>query len=87
MDFTVTITDQAALDGIAWARRQHNDDALAMAQPPAEEGGEPVYAPGMPVTPDDAAYVQWVMERASVSYAEQKARADALAAADAAAAA
>lgn len=74
-DFTISITEQAELDGITWAREQHNREAEATARPPAEEGGDPVYEPGMPLTATDNDYVQWVMQAAAKSYAAQKAAA------------
>jgi hypothetical protein len=64
-DFTVTITDPAQLAGITWACEQHN-----ATLPPVAEGDEP--APPF----DDAAYIQWVIEQAAISYADQQLRAE-----------
>jgi len=61
-DFTVTITEQADLDGITWAREQYNNSL------PKDEEGNPID----PLA-DDAAYVQFVMSSAAHSYAQQKA--------------
>lgn len=68
-EFTVTITDQVQLDGIAWAREQHNLEADQM------KGNRPEYPAEFPYTATDQEYVQWVMDRASLSYARQKASA------------
>ena len=63
-DFVVTIIDEAQLAGITWAREQH-DAAL----PPPTDPPDP--AAEAPLETDEA-YVQWVMEQAAVSYAQQK---------------
>jgi hypothetical protein len=85
-DFVVTITDQAALDGITWAREQYN---ASLPQPPAPPdtvmGGRTTMPEGMAPMPmaevppplaTDQEYVQWVMEQAAISYADQKLRAE-----------
>jgi len=85
-DFIVTITDPALLDGITWAREQHNAAVAPPNSPPeplpdAEGVDDPedgMETPSVEITPDqrllesDEAYVQWVMEQAAISYAEQK---------------
>ena len=65
-DFTVTITDQAELDGITWAKDAHN------AQAEMVKGDAPDYSPDCPLIDSDQAYVQWVMQNAAKSYARQK---------------
>ena|SRR5580765_4949867 len=99
-DFIVTITDQASLDGITWAREQYNaslppppppmlDNTLP---PPGDSvagtstngnGSAPMSSPPIGVMPmadvpqpieTDEEYVQWVMEQAAISYADQKLR-------------
>lgn len=62
MDFIVTITDQAQLDGITWVREQYN-----AAIPPGEDG-----TPSTPPLDSDEAYVNHVMSEAAASYAQQK---------------
>jgi len=74
MDFTISITDPAQLAGISWAREQHNATLTPPDPPPPEEGEE---APPPPEPPaglceTDADYVQWVMEQAAASYAQQQ---------------
>lgn len=64
-DFTVSIVDQAQLDGIAWARAQYN------AALPKDESGNPIGALAM-----DADYMTFVMTTAARSYGIQKAEAD-----------
>lgn len=70
-DFVVTITDPDQLAGIRWARERHN---APLTPPPLEEGEEP--PPGSPppegLCETDADYVQWVMDQAAASYAQQK---------------
>jgi hypothetical protein len=60
-DFTISITDQAQLDGITWAREQHN------AALPTDDAGEPVGA-----LADDADFIEFVMQGAADSYARQQ---------------
>ncbi|HYJ44075.1 MAG TPA: hypothetical protein VEW06_06425 [Xanthobacteraceae bacterium] len=60
-DFTVTIEDADQLAGITWAREQYN------ASLPTNDAGEPVGA-----LADDTAYVQYVMDNAAASYAQQQ---------------
>jgi hypothetical protein len=63
-DFTVTITDDADVAGITWAREQYNSTL------PKDDEGNPID----PLN-TDAAYVQFVMASAAHSYATQKAMA------------
>lgn len=94
-DFTVTITDQASLDGITWAREQYN---ASLPPPPPDmpppdtitggmstngNGSAPMASPLIGIMPmsdapspiaTDEEYVQWVMEQAAISYADQKLR-------------
>ena len=83
-DFTVTITDPEQLAGITWAREQYNA-AIPPPPPPLEPPPDSV-AGAMTMPPPtmtlqtttpietDQDYVQWVMEQAAVSYADQKLR-------------
>jgi len=66
-DFIVSITEPAHLDGITWARDAHNVEAEQL------RGEAPEYRPDMPFIETDDGYVQWVMERAAASYAQQQA--------------
>lgn len=75
-EFVVSITDPDQLAGISWAREQHNA-ALTPPQveePPLEEGQEPPPDPPPPegLCATDAEYVQWVMDQAAASYAQQQ---------------
>ena len=84
-DFIVTITDPLQLEGITWAREQYN----ATIPPPPPEMPDPpdTVTGGMAMPPPMAGqqstaqpiataaeYVQWVMEQAAVSYADQQLR-------------
>lgn len=66
-DFVVSITDPDQLAGITWAKEQRN----ATLTPPPVEGEEPSPPPEN-VFATDGEYVQWVMDEASKSYAQQK---------------
>jgi len=68
-DFVVTITDQAQLDGITWAREQYN-----LALPAVPDNMSDI--PPTPAIDTDEEYVQHVMEHAAMSYADQKLRAE-----------
>jgi len=72
-DFIVTITDEEQLAGITWAREQHNG-ALPPSSPsaPLSDDDEVVVESTDGVIQTDEEYVQWVMEKAAISYAEQK---------------
>jgi len=82
-DFIVTITDPDQLAGITWAREQYN---ATIPPPPPPMNGDTVTG-GMTAPPPmagqqsaatpietDEAYVQWVMEQAAISYADQQLR-------------
>ena len=82
-DFIVTITDPDQLAGITWAREEYNK-TIAPPPPPLDSvtGGMamPPPTPGTQVQEalieSDQDYVQHVMNRASISYADQKLRAE-----------
>lgn len=64
--FTVTITDPAKLAGISKARAQYN----AALAPVVDKNGN-VIGPSPNTIATDAAYIQFVMDRATDSYAKQ----------------
>jgi|KBSMisStandDraft_5_1062788.scaffolds.fasta_scaffold427712_2 hypothetical protein len=86
-DFIVTITDPDQLAGITWARESYNA-SLPPEPPPMPDSVMGVMAAPPPDTmmmpgqqsaaaiQSDQEYVQWVMEQAAISYADQKLRAE-----------
>lgn len=90
-DFIVTITDPEQLAGITWAREQYNA-SIPPPSPPPEQTPEAMSAdipttevmsdmmptPVQQQTPldTDEAYVQHIMDQASISYVDQKLRAE-----------
>jgi hypothetical protein len=88
-DFTVTITDPAQLAGITWARESYNATLPPDLPPPEPPPDTVAGMGGPPIMPSrqssaaaiatDEEYVQWVMEQAAISYADQKLRSEYLA--------
>ena len=64
--FTVTITDNAKLAGITAARKVYNDSL-----PQTVDDGNGGQKPNPALLATDAAYVQFVMDKAAESYAKQ----------------
>lgn len=69
-DFIVTITDSYELAGITWAREQHNK----IAPPP--DGEQPPVGTTAPYLETDEEYVQYTMQQAAASYAQEQLRAE-----------
>lgn len=68
MEVTLTVTEQADLDALTWARERYNE------QPATDADGEPV------LMPDNASYVLFVARSAIDSYKVQKLQAERVAA-------
>ena len=68
MDFTVTITNASKLAGITAAREAYNNSLPATIDDP-ENPGQTIPNPDLIAT--DAAYVQFVMDKAAESYSKQ----------------
>jgi hypothetical protein len=75
-DFIVSITDPVQLAGITWARQQYN---AAIPPPPPDYQPSGIEEEMVNISPQstvvidtDEEYVQWVMEQAAISYADQQ---------------
>ena len=67
-DFTITITDESKLAGITAARAAYNASLPETIDDVANPGTQ---IPNPEILADDQAYVQFVMDKASESYAKQ----------------
>jgi len=68
MDFTVSITDPAFLDGITAARSAYNSSLPQTIDDPENPGTQ---IPNPDLIATDGAYVQFVMSKAAESYSKQ----------------
>ena len=67
-DFTITITDESKLAGITAARAAYNANLSETIDDVSNPGTQ---IPNPEILANDHAYVQFVMDKASESYAKQ----------------
>ena len=67
-DFTITITDESKLAGITAARAAYN---ASLPETITDPENSEATIPNPEILADDQAYIQFVMDKASESYAKQ----------------